>query len=71
MLLLDEKTLTRHMSNTRWEIMMPGVVLTKVEFIPSRDLDELEKKITDLLKDFEKKHKGIDTYAEIEIIKRE
>jgi hypothetical protein len=49
---------------------MPEVVLTRVEFIPSRDLDELEKKIKDLLKDFEKKHRGIDTYAEIEIIKR-
>jgi hypothetical protein len=49
---------------------MPEVVLTRVEFISSRDLDELEKKITDLLKDFEKKNRGIDTYAEIEIIKR-
>ncbi len=50
---------------------MPEVVLTRAEFIPSRDLDELEKKINDLLEDFERKHKGIDTYAEIEIIKRQ
>lgn len=49
---------------------MPEVVLTKVKFIPTSDLDELEKKITDLPKDFERKHKGIGTYAEIEIIKR-
>jgi hypothetical protein len=55
----------------RWEITMPEVVLTRVAFIPSHDLDELEKKITDLLKDFEKKHKGIDAYAEIEIVKRD
>jgi hypothetical protein len=52
-------------------MMMPEVALTRVQFILSRDLDELEKKITDLLKDFEKKHRGIDTYAEIEIIKRQ
>lgn len=50
---------------------MPEVVLTRVEFIQSRDLDKLEKDITNLLKKFEKKHKGIGVYAEIEIIKRE
>ncbi|MEM3578366.1 MAG: hypothetical protein QXX51_07995 [Candidatus Bathyarchaeia archaeon] len=49
---------------------MPDVSLTKVEFLPKRDLDELEKKIIDVLKDFEKKHKGIFTYAEVEIIKK-
>lgn len=49
---------------------MTDVVLTKVEFIPRQDLDELERKIKDLLRDFEKKHQGIDTYAEIEIMKR-
>jgi hypothetical protein len=66
-----KKTLTRHVFKHPMGMMMPEVVLTRVEFIPSRDLDELEKKVTDLLKDFEKRHKGIDTYAEIEIIKRE
>ncbi|MGB9741456.1 MAG: hypothetical protein ACP5IM_06845 [Candidatus Bathyarchaeia archaeon] len=50
---------------------MPDVSLTKVEFLPKHDLDELEKKITELLKDFERRHKGISTYAEIEIIKKE
>jgi hypothetical protein len=49
---------------------MPDIVLTRVEFIPSHDLDDLEKKVTDLLKEFEMKHKGISVYAEIEIIKR-
>ena len=48
---------------------MPDVALTKVEFLPSKDLDELEKKIIDLLKDFEKKHNGIETHAEIGIRK--
>ena len=52
-------------------MIMPEVVLTRVAFIPSRDLDELEKKINDLLKNFEKKHKGIEAYAEIEIIKKD
>ena len=66
-----EKALTKTCPIPRWGMIMPEVVLTRVAFIPSRDLDELEKKITDLLKDFEKKHKGIDAYAEIEIIKRE
>lgn len=66
-----EKTLIRYAIKHQGEMTMPEVVLTRVEFIPSRDLNELEKKITDLLKDFEKKHKGIDTYTEIEIIKRE
>ncbi|MEM3578552.1 MAG: hypothetical protein QXX51_08960 [Candidatus Bathyarchaeia archaeon] len=50
---------------------MPDVSLTKVEFLPKRDLDELEKKIIDILKDFERKHKGIFIYAEVEIIKKE
>jgi hypothetical protein len=59
------------MLSHRWEMIMPEVVLTRVAFIPSRDLDELEKKINDLLKNFEKKHKGIEAYAEIEIIKKD
>ncbi|WXG39550.1 MAG: hypothetical protein WED07_01725 [Candidatus Freyarchaeum deiterrae] len=49
---------------------MPEVVLARVEFIPESEQDELENKIKALLKDFEKKHKEISTYAEIEIIKR-
>jgi hypothetical protein len=49
---------------------MPEVVLTRVAFIPSRDLDELKMRINDLLKNFEGKHK-IETYAEVQIIKRE
>ncbi|MFX1520741.1 MAG: hypothetical protein ACFFCD_12560 [Promethearchaeota archaeon] len=48
---------------------MPDVTLTKVQFLPRKDLDELEKRIIDLLKDFEKKHDGIETFAEIEIRK--
>jgi len=31
----------------------------------------MQKKINDLLKNFEKKHKGIETYAKIKIVKRE
>ncbi len=46
---------------------MPDVVLTKVEFIPRPDLDELEKKLTDLLKEFEYRHEGTSVYAEVEI----
>jgi hypothetical protein len=49
---------------------MPEVVLTKVAFIPSHDLDELKTRINDLLKNFEKNHK-IETYAQVKIIKRE
>ncbi|MEM3820714.1 MAG: hypothetical protein QXM58_03185 [Candidatus Micrarchaeaceae archaeon] len=49
---------------------MPDVSLTKVEFLPRHDLDELERNITELLKEFERKHKGIFVYAEIEIIKK-
>ncbi len=49
---------------------MPDVELTKVEFIPRRDLDSLEKKIVELLKDFEKKHKETLAYAEIIIRKK-
>ncbi|MEM3623384.1 MAG: hypothetical protein QXZ02_06160 [Candidatus Bathyarchaeia archaeon] len=51
-------------------IVMPDVSLTKVEFLPKHDLDELERNITELLKEFERKHKGIFVYAEIEIIKK-
>ena len=50
---------------------MPEVVLTKVKFLPGEDLDELEEKITILLRDFERKHKGISTYAEIEITEKQ
>jgi hypothetical protein len=49
---------------------MPEVVLTRVTFIPSRDLDELETRINDLLKNFERNYK-IETYAQVQIIKRE
>jgi hypothetical protein len=51
-------------------LKMPEVVLARVEIIPESDQDELEDKIKALLKDFEKKHKEISVYAEIEIIKR-
>ena len=44
---------------------MPDVVLTRVEFVPSHDLDALEKSVTDLLTDFERKHDGTSIYAEI------
>jgi hypothetical protein len=50
---------------------MPDVVLTRVEFIPSHDLDALEKSITDLLTDFESKHDGTSIYAEIEILSKQ
>jgi selenocysteine-specific translation elongation factor len=49
---------------------MPEVVLTRVTFIPNRDLDELKMRINDLLKNFERNHK-IETYAQVQIIKRE
>jgi hypothetical protein len=49
---------------------MPDVSLTEVEFLPKHDLDELERNITQLLKEFERKHKGIFVYTEIEIIKK-
>jgi hypothetical protein len=49
---------------------MPEVVLTRVAFIPSRDLDELKMRIDDLLSNFERKHK-IETYAKVNIVKRE
>jgi hypothetical protein len=38
---------------------MSDVVLTRVKFLPSRDLDELEKRVTELLEEFERKHKGM------------
>lgn len=44
--------------------MVPDVELTKVEFISKRDLGILEKKIIELLKDFEKEHKQVPVYAE-------
>jgi tRNA(Ser,Leu) C12 N-acetylase TAN1 len=50
--------------------LMPDVVLTRVEFLPSHDLDELEKSITELLEEFERKHKGTSLYAEIEILSK-
>ncbi len=50
---------------------MPDVVLARVAFIPESEQDELENKIIALLKDFEKKHKDISTFAEIEIIKKQ
>lgn len=51
-------------------VVTPDVPSTKVEFLPKHDLDELERNITELLKEFERKHKGIFVYAELEIIKK-
>jgi argininosuccinate lyase len=46
---------------------MYDVTLTRVKFVSDQDLDELEKSITKVVKDFEAKHKGIDIFANIEI----
>ncbi len=49
---------------------MPDVVLTGVESIPNPDLNELEKKPSDLWKEFEDRHKGASFYAEIETLSK-